>query len=136
MTVVSFVDPQGGATWSGQSATHVHMSNTSIGDVEISERNYPMLIREYSVREGSGGAGRMPGGNGCVRAVEFTRDVDFAILSERRTVAPYGMLGGDPGARGENLWIRHRDGVTNTINLGGKNQMRVMAGDVVIISEL
>ena len=126
----------GGATWAGQSATHVHMSNTCIGDVEISERNYPMIIREYSVREGSGGEGRMPGGNGCVRDVEFTRDVDFAILSERRTVAPYGMLGGEPGKRGENLWIRHREGITSTINLGGKNQMRVGAGDRVIISEL
>ncbi|WVQ79540.1 hypothetical protein IAT38_001639 [Cryptococcus sp. DSM 104549] len=123
----------GGATWDGQSGTHVHMSNTSIGDVEISERNYPMLIREYSIREGSGGAGRHPGGNGCVRAVEFTRDVDFAILSERRTIAPYGMLGGEPGKRGENLWIRNRDGIKATINLGGKNQCRVNAGDVIII---
>ncbi|ORY35049.1 Hydantoinase B/oxoprolinase-domain-containing protein [Naematelia encephala] len=123
----------GGAAWDGQSGTHVHMSNTSIGDVEISERNYPMIIREYAIRKGSGGAGRHPGGEGCVRAVEFTRDVDFAILSERRTVAPYGMLGGEPGKRGENLWIRHRDGVTATINLGGKNQMRVKAGDTVII---
>lgn len=128
-------DHQAGASWDGQSATHVHMSNTSIGDVELSERTYPMIIRQYSLREGSGGNGRHKGGEGCIRAVEFTREVDCAILSDRRTNAPYGMDGGEPGARGKNVWIKNRNGVKTTINLGGRNQMRCMPGDMVVISE-
>lgn len=111
------------------------MSNTSIGDVELSERTYPFIIRQYSLREGSGGNGRHKGGEGCVRAVEFTRDVDCAILSDRRTNAPYGMNGGEPGARGKNVWVKNRNGVKSTINLGGRNQMRCLAGDMVVISE-
>lgn len=111
------------------------MSNTSIGDVEVSERTYPIIIRQYSLRQGSGGVGRHTGGEGCIRAIEFTRDVDCAILSDRRTNAPYGMKGGAPGARGKNLWIKNRNGVKSTINLGGRNQMRCLAGDMVVISE-
>lgn len=111
------------------------MSNTSIGDVELSERTYPFIVRQYSFREGSGGNGRHKGGEGCIRAIEFARDVDCAILSDRRTNPPYGMNGGEPGARGKNIWIRKRDGVTAKINLGGRNQMRCMAGDMVVISE-
>ncbi|RXK38886.1 hypothetical protein M231_03835 [Tremella mesenterica] len=124
----------GGATWEGQSATHVHMSNTSIGDVELCERLYPMMISEYSIRKGSGGKGRKPGGDGCVRSYQFTKKVDVAILSDRRTIAPYGMLGGEPGKRGENLWVRCREDKTAIINLGGKNQMTVLPGDTVIIN--
>jgi 5-oxoprolinase (ATP-hydrolysing) len=111
------------------------MSNTCIGDVELSERTYPFIIRQYSLREGSGGNGRYKGGEGCIRAIEFTRAVDCAILSDRRTNPPYGMNGGEPGARGKNLWIRKRDGIKTTINLGGRNQMKCLAGDMVVISE-
>lgn len=72
----------GGSNWDGQSGIHVHMTNTYIGDAEQIERKYPVIVREFSIRTGSGDAGRHPGGDGCVREIEFTRDLEVAILSE------------------------------------------------------
>lgn len=38
------------------------MTNTATTDVEVLERNFPVLLREFSIRRGSGGAGRHRGG--------------------------------------------------------------------------
>ncbi|WRT68163.1 uncharacterized protein IL334_005138 [Kwoniella shivajii] len=125
-----------GPSWQGQDCVHVHMTNTAIGDVEIIERQYPVIIHEFSQRTGSGGAGKFRGGDGCVRDIEFTRKVDVAILSQRRAIAPYGMCGGDPGAKGVNQWIRKtEDGVVRLINLGGNNECVMNPGDHIIINE-
>lgn len=51
-------------TWDGQTGVHTHMTNTRITDPEILERRYPILLREFSIRHGSGGAGRHRGGDG------------------------------------------------------------------------
>lgn len=45
------------------------MTNTRITDPEILERRYPVVLREFSLRPGSGGAGRWHGGNGVIREV-------------------------------------------------------------------
>ena len=50
-----------GSTWRGQSAVQINMTNTRIGDVEIAEKRFPLLIREFSIRRGSGGKGRNSG---------------------------------------------------------------------------
>lgn len=115
-----------GPTWEGQSGVHTHMTNTRITDPEILERRYPLLLREFSLREGSGGAGRHRGGEGLVREVEFLDDLQMAILSERRVYAPYGLEGGGPGQRGENIFIR-TDG--RRLNLGSKNEIHARRGD-------
>ncbi len=119
-----------GPGWSGQSGVHVHMTNTRITDPEILERRYPVLLRRFSLRSGSGGEGRYRGGDGLVREIEFLAPLDVAILSERRVFAPYGMAGGGPGARGRNTFIR-ADG--RIINLGGKNEISAAPGDVIRI---
>ncbi|HUJ73518.1 MAG TPA: hydantoinase B/oxoprolinase family protein, partial [bacterium] len=119
-----------GPEWDGQDGLHAHMSNTRITDAEILERRYPILLREFSIRRGSGGRGRHQGGNGVVREIEFLRPMSTAILSERRVFQPYGLAGGEPGARGRNLLIR-KDG--RLISLGGKNEVRVEAGDRIRI---
>ncbi len=62
-----------GPTWHGCSGVHTHMTNTRITDVEILERRYPVVVREFSVRTGSGGAGQFHGGDGVVRALEFSK---------------------------------------------------------------
>jgi 5-oxoprolinase (ATP-hydrolysing) len=62
-----------GPTWHGCSAVHTHMTNTRITDVEILERRYPVIVRQFSVRKGSGGAGRHHGGDGVIRELEFTK---------------------------------------------------------------
>jgi 5-oxoprolinase (ATP-hydrolysing) len=84
-----------GPTWHGQTGVHTHMTNTRITDPEILERRYPLLLREFAIRNGSGGEGRHRGGDGLIREVEFLEPLNMAILSERRVFAPYGLEGGD-----------------------------------------
>lgn len=119
-----------GPTWSGEDGVHCHMTNTRITDAEILERRYPVLLREYTLRKGSGGKGLYCGGEGVARELEFRIDMHAGILSERRVFRPYGMAGGEDGARGLNLWIQ-KDGLT--VNIGGKNQCNVKAGDRIRI---
>lgn len=105
---------------------HTHITNTRIGDVEILERRYPVLIHRFGLRAGSGGRGAFNGGDGVVRDIEFTEPLQVSILSEvrrplfqflsatseadahaqRRTRQPYGLEGGHPGALGRNTWVK------------------------------
>jgi 5-oxoprolinase (ATP-hydrolysing) len=62
-----------GPTWDGRSGVHTHMTNTRITDPEILERRYPIVLKSFGLRSGSGGAGRHPGGDGVVRELEFLR---------------------------------------------------------------
>ncbi|KAJ5693027.1 hypothetical protein N7462_002450 [Penicillium macrosclerotiorum] len=119
-----------GPAWQGEDGVHCHMTNTRITDAEILERRYPVLLREYSLRRGSGGPGMYRGGDGVARELEFQIDMHAGILSERRVFQPYGMAGGENGARGLNLWIQ-KSGLT--VNIGGKNQCNVKAGDRIRI---
>ncbi|KAL1865464.1 hypothetical protein VTK73DRAFT_5230 [Phialemonium thermophilum] len=124
-----------GADWEGESGVHTHVTNTRISDPETFERRYPVLLREFSIRRGSGGAGLNRGGDGCIRDIEFRMPLQVSILSERRVIPPYGMAGGEEGKRGLNLWIRRDpdDGSIRTINLGGKATVTMSAGDRIIV---
>jgi 5-oxoprolinase (ATP-hydrolysing) len=115
-----------GPSWHGQTGVHTHMTNTRITDPEILERRYPLLLREFSIRRGSGGDGRHRGGDGLVREVEFLDSLNMAILSERRVYAPYGLEGGAAGKRGQNIFI-HKDG--RKLYLGAKNEILAQTGD-------
>ena len=65
---------------------HTHITNTRIGDVEILERRYPVMIHRFGIREGSGGRGKFNGGDGVVREIEFTEPLQVSILSEVRFI--------------------------------------------------
>ncbi|MDA0771615.1 MAG: hydantoinase B/oxoprolinase family protein [Cyanobacteria bacterium] len=106
-----------GPTWHGASGVHTHMTNTRITDPEILETRYPVILREFSIRKGSGGQGKFKGGDGLVRVFEFLDNLQVSILTERRVYAPYGMAGGEDGARGENR-LDKADG--SSIQLEGK----------------
>ncbi|KAJ5973313.1 hypothetical protein N7481_010523 [Penicillium waksmanii] len=120
----------GGPSWAGTSGVHTNMTNTRITDPESLERRYPVILRRFCLRDGSGGAGMYPGGEGVIRDVELRLPMSVSILSERRSFAPYGMAGGADGKRGKNTWItkagRH-------ISVGGKNSIRVQPGDRFVI---
>jgi 5-oxoprolinase (ATP-hydrolysing) len=115
----------------GASAVQVHMTNTRLTDPEILERRYPVRVREFSIRHGSGGDGANRGGDGTVRRLEFLRPLTLSLLTGRRGPhPPYGMSGGQPGALGENKLIRADGTVTQ---LPGIVQLDVTPGDTLII---
>jgi N-methylhydantoinase B len=86
----------------GISGVHTHMTNSLNTPVEVLELTYPVRVRRYRLRRGSGGAGRFRGGDGIVREIELLVDMQVGLLTERRTIAPYGLAGGAPGRRGKN----------------------------------
>jgi N-methylhydantoinase B/oxoprolinase/acetone carboxylase alpha subunit len=86
----------------GRSATHTHMTNSWNTPIEAFEHEYPVRVRAYRIRSGSGGAGRYRGGDGIVRELEFLDPADVTILSDRRKRGPYGLQGGDSGKPGKN----------------------------------
>ncbi|KPI41235.1 uncharacterized protein AB675_7966 [Cyphellophora attinorum] len=95
-----------GHNWEGTSGVHTHMTNTRITDAEVFERRYPVILRRFELRSGSGGKGRHRGGDGVVREIEFRIPVQVSILSERRVYRPYGLHGGGDGQCGKNVWVR------------------------------
>lgn len=101
----------------GLSGVHTHMSNTRNTPVEALEHYLPVLIRQYKLRRGSGGAGTYPGGEGIVREYEMLAPTTVTVLSDRRIGRPYGAQGGEPGHTGQNTII-HADGTTEDV--GGK----------------
>lgn len=86
---------------------------------------YPVILREFGLRSDSGGKGRWCGGDGCKRFLQFRRPLKLSVLCERRAFAPYGLEGGEDGARGLNL-LHRKDG--RLVNIGGKNTISVEAG--------
>jgi 5-oxoprolinase (ATP-hydrolysing) len=116
----------------GADAVHTHMTNTRLTDVEVIERRYPVRVREFSIRQGSGGAGAHRGGDGIVREIEFLKPLKVSMLSQRRgAYAPFGVNGGDAGAIGRNTL--RRAGNEEAIDLGGCFQIDSQAGDVLRI---
>ncbi|MDP3061888.1 MAG: hydantoinase B/oxoprolinase family protein, partial [Chloroflexota bacterium] len=114
----------------GISGVHTHMTNTMNTPIEALEFVYPMRLRRYSLRRGSGGAGRYRGGDGIIRDMEFMVRATVTVLSERRKRAPYGLQGGEPGALGENVLLR---GGVEEVRLPGKATFEVAPGDVLSI---
>ncbi len=88
----------------GMSGVQVHMTNTWNTPVEAVEYAYPLRVWRYEIRRGSGGRGRHRGGDGLYREIELLCGATVTILSERRRHPPYGLWGGEPGARGENRY--------------------------------
>jgi len=116
----------------GLSAVQTHMTNTKNTPVEALEHAYPLRIRRYALRPGTGGAGASPGGDGLVREIEALAPCKAALLAERRSTRPYGLAGGEPGAPGYNrLW---RAGVALPIDLPGKVEVAMEPGDVLEIA--
>jgi N-methylhydantoinase B len=112
---------QGASAWGpGLDGVHVGMSNTLNTPIEALELEYPLRMERYELREGSGGAGIHAGGLGIIRELTVLEDCTLSLLSERRKLAPQGVSGGKPGAKGVNLL----DGQP----LPGKVSMQLRAG--------
>ncbi|KAI0383528.1 Hydantoinase B/oxoprolinase-domain-containing protein [Hypomontagnella monticulosa] len=123
-----------GPGWHGASAVQIHMTNTRTTDTEIIEKRYPVLVREFSIRRGSGGRGQFNGGCGIVRDWECRHPLTFGLITERRVHQPYGMMGGEGGACGANFWVqKQEDGTERWINIGSRGQVDMKEGDRCVI---
>ena len=114
----------------GMSATHTHMTNSLNTPAEALEYAYPLRVRAYRIRKGSGGKGKHHGGDGTIREIETLARARMALLSDRRKRAPYGLQGGKDGERGRAYVIR-RDGVRK--RLTSKDSCQMEPGDRVRI---
>jgi N-methylhydantoinase B/oxoprolinase/acetone carboxylase alpha subunit len=85
----------------GRSATHTHMTNSWNTPVEAFEHEYPVRVRSYRMRAGSGGGGKHAGGEGIIRELEFLEAADVTILADRHARGPWGLQGGSNGATGK-----------------------------------
>jgi N-methylhydantoinase B len=117
-------------TKNGVSGVHTHMTNSLNTPAEALEHAYPLRVRQYSLHRGSGGGGRHRGGDGIVREIEVLTDCEVTLLADRRMRGPYGLAGGDEGARGTTTILR-KDGTTE--ELPGKCSTRLQAGERVRI---
>jgi N-methylhydantoinase B len=86
----------------GLHAIQTHMTNTLNTPIEVLENRYPIRVRRYGLRDGSGGPGSRRGGDGLVREFEFLAPTTVTLLTERRRHAPWGLMGGEAGLPGEN----------------------------------
>ena len=94
------------------------------------EQNFPVIVESFAIRKGSGGNGKWHGGDGTVRQIKFTEDVDAAILSNHRRIAPFGLAGGEHATTGSNRIIR-ADGTEE--QLSGTATVKLEAGDTFVI---
>ncbi|HJZ80020.1 MAG TPA: hydantoinase B/oxoprolinase family protein [Pyrinomonadaceae bacterium] len=107
----------------GMSATHSHMTNSLNTPAEALEYAYPLRVREYRIRQGSGGRGKQRGGDGTIREIETLAPATMALLSDRRERAPYGLQGGADGECGRAFVIR-TDGSREELKSKDKRQLR------------
>jgi len=119
-----------GASFDGASVVQTHMTNSRLTDPEVLEWRLPVLLEEFAIRRGSGGAGQWRGGDGAVRRIRFREQMTVSTLSGHRRVPPYGMAGGSPGALGSNH-VQRADGTV--VPVGGCDSVRVQPGDLLVI---
>jgi N-methylhydantoinase B len=114
----------------GVSGVHTHMTNSLNTPAEALEYAYPLRVRRYSLRPGSGGAGKHRGGDGIIREIEVLTDCEVTLLSDRRTSGPWGLASGKPGSPGKASIIRH-GGIIE--QMPGKFSTRLRVGERIRI---
>jgi N-methylhydantoinase B len=109
----------------GMSGVHTHMTNSLNTPAEALEYAYPLRVREYRLRRGSGGDGKRRGGDGVVREIETIVPARMSLLADRRKRGPYGLYGGAEGAPGRNQ--------INSESIAAKGSHELKAGDRIRI---
>jgi N-methylhydantoinase B len=114
----------------GVSGVHTHMTNSLNTPAEALEYAYPLRVRRYSLRQGSGGDGKFRGGDGIVREIEVLTDCEVTMLADRRSRGPWGLSGGGDGAPGKTFITRH-DGSVDS--MPAKFSTRLQKGNRITI---
>jgi N-methylhydantoinase B len=113
----------------GQSGIQTGMTNTENTPIESLDTHYPFRVERYTLRTGSGGAGRYAGGEGIEREIRFLTGATLSLMGERRRHRPWGLAGGEPGSPGEDWLIREGD----REKLSGKCTVSVEPGDRLLV---
>lgn len=119
-----------GNGFDGSDAIQAHMTNSRLTDVEVMEWRYPVVIREFGVRRGSGGSGLFSGGNGIKRAIEFLEPMDVSLLANHYRSDPPGLSGGCAGQRGTATVFRTNG---EAVHFQAADQAKMTNGDVIAI---
>ncbi|MGC2181934.1 MAG: hydantoinase B/oxoprolinase family protein [Terriglobales bacterium] len=114
----------------GISGVHTHMTNSLNTPAEALEYSYPLRVRQYALRPGSGGDGRYRGGDGIIREIEVLTEAEVTLLSDRRTRGPWGLSGGASGLPGEASVVRVDGSVEK---LTAKSNVRLSKGERIRI---
>jgi N-methylhydantoinase B len=114
----------------GVSGVHTHMTNSLNTPAEALEYGYPLRVRKYSLRVGSGGEGKFRGGDGIVREIEALTDCEVTLLADRRSRGPWGLSGGADGAPGK-TFITRGDGSVE--EMPAKFSTRLRGGERITI---
>jgi len=115
----------------GVDGVHTNMTNTRNTPVELIEREYPVLIEEYSLRRDSGGPGTYRGGLGIVRSYLAMEDgIRVSINCDRVKTSPWGLKGGKNGATAE-IAVRRADGSVEV--LPSKAVLVLNRGDLLTV---
>ena len=120
-----------GIMYPGQDAVHSHMTNSRLTDPEILEQRYPVKLRQFAIRQNSGGKGLRNGGNGLTRAIEFLQPMQINILANSRIHAPQGLSGGGNGSVGKSYLSYGVSG--ENIELSFNANVAVETGDILTI---
>lgn len=116
--------------FAGTDVVQTHMTNSRLTDPEVLEFRYPVVLEEFSIRQGSGGIGKVNGGNGGTRRIRFLQAMTASILSNRRRIAPFGLAGGGAAEVGAN-YIERADGRIEILDSSASAAMQ--RGDVFVI---
>lgn len=119
-----------GPGFNGASVIQTHMTNSRMTDPEVMETRFPVIVEEFSIRKGSGGAGRWQGGDGATRRIRFREPMAANILANRRAIPPRGLAGGSDAAPGRN-WVERADGSVEMLAATGSADLK--PGDAFVI---
>ncbi|MBX2839089.1 MAG: hydantoinase B/oxoprolinase family protein [Gammaproteobacteria bacterium] len=116
-----------GPGFHGASAVHHHMTNTRLTDPELLEKRFPVRVKQFAIRKGSGGKGLWNGGDGIYRQVEFLEPVTVTTLSSHRITEPKGRFGAGNGSTGEDVVLR---ATGERLALKGNDEVQLESGDI------
>ncbi len=119
-----------GPGFDGTGVIQTHMTNSRMTDPEVMETRFPVIVEEFSIRQGSGGTGQWHGGDGATRRIRFREPMAANILANRRQIAPKGLAGGQDAAPGRN-WVERADGSVEILAATGSANLA--AGDAFVI---
>ena len=102
--------------------------------VEVMEQYYPVLFEEYSLHEGSGGAGKSRGGFGVNYKIKLRRgSAKVSMVMDHGRFGPQGVLGGKDGGVNK-VQIEHNGQTYVPPHLSKDQNIHVQAGDTICVS--